>query len=95
MATSTLAIAEIEKAVVGRFAQIAEVSSIYHDEITFWVFTSDEKYDDSLMDALISQEEAILDLYAGLEIVFQYVPLILCNGPQEIVSHAAHLIFAR
>jgi hypothetical protein len=87
----------VETATREKFAQVAAVNAIYQDElddeIVIWVFIGNEKYDDALMDTLLSLEESVLDAFPDARISFSYVPSILCNEPREVVGSTARLIF--
>ncbi len=81
------------------FISIPEVAAIYQDELEdetlFWVFINNEKYDDELMELLISREEVLMDKHTEAHIWVRYVPLVLCHDPREVVGNTARLIFAR
>jgi hypothetical protein len=81
------------------FAQMRAVEAIYQDDIEsvvlFWIFTSNEKYDDALMDQLLSRENRILDTYPGTSIAFRYLPSAACQNHREVVGNTATLIFKR
>lgn len=91
----------LEENVLELFAQITAVEAIYKEiserAIIFFVFTSNEKYDDQLMDDLLSIEGSLLDQYhyPGWDIIFRYIPAILCDNMNEITSKNATLIFER
>jgi len=50
----------IVDAVIEKFRGIPEVQEIYQeidgDTLVYWVFSSEEKYDDALLDRMIEQE---------------------------------------
>ena len=90
---------KISNRVAKSFSEIPEVSVIYQDisgnELTYWVFINNEKYDDQLMDKLIDIELEILDSYSQPSILFRYVPLVLCDDPHQVAGGTAQLIFQR
>lgn len=81
------------------FTSIPEVDAIYQDEpedeTLFWVFINNEKYDDDLMELLISREEVLMDKHPESHIWVRYIPLVLCHDPREVVGNTARLVFAR
>jgi hypothetical protein len=85
--------------VAQRFQAIPEVKSIFEGLVngakTFWIITSNETYDDMLMDRLLSLEEQTLDSYPGAKLSFEYIPAILIGSPEEKVSASATSIFER
>jgi hypothetical protein len=89
----------MDQAVQERFSRIPQVQAIYRTfdggAITFWLFTSNEAYDDGLMDTLLSLEEDLLDSYPEPAISFRYVPSVLCPSPLELVGARAVSIFQR
>ncbi len=89
----------LEQAVRELFSSIPQVVRIYQDEqgdeILFWIFTNNEKYDDELMELLISREEALMDTHPQADIWIRYIPLVLCDNPREVVGDTARLIFER
>jgi hypothetical protein len=89
----------VEQSVAERFSQIAAVVAIYrtihHGAITFWIYTSNETYDDELMRTLLAQEETILDRYQEATIRFRYIPFVLSPSPEELVGSHGVLIYQR
>ncbi len=81
------------------FTSIPEVEAIYQDklegETLFWVFINNEKYDDDLMELLISREEVLMDKHPVSHIWVRYIPLVLCYDPKEVVGNTARLVFTR
>jgi len=89
----------LQRVAVELFEQIKAVSAIYQDEqeneTILWVFTDNEKYDDELMDLLISQEEKLLDTFPESSILVRFVPSVLCQDHREVVGYSAQLILER
>lgn len=85
--------------VAGLFGQISDVSAVYQapltDGILVWVFTDNPKYDDALMDRLLSIEDTILDSLPGIDISFRYVPSAFTDDNREVVGNSARLILER
>jgi len=79
--------------VVNGFRWIPQVGAIYCSELQFWVFTTNDIYDDALMDKLIEAEEAVLEDYELL--TFNYPPLVIVANPHEIMPDDAVLIFEK
>lgn len=78
------------------FSDIEEVDSIYvdgvQDEVIVTVLLSNQKYDDSLMDALLDRELNILCKFQDLVPDFRYVPL-LNRERDECVTENARLVY--
>ena len=99
-ATSTLRIDTYEtlrQTVIENFKSMPEVQFIYQDiadnNLTFWIFTNEQHYDDALMDRLIVQEQEILDLYPGTPLMFEYIPWIFCPNPADVIGNTAKQIY--
>ncbi len=95
---------QIDHIVVDRFQKISEVEEIYrcdhqYSEITYYVFTSNLTYDDSLMDRLIDQEVIILNKLSAADqhkdITFRYVPLVIAPVPRHATGYGARGLYAR
>lgn len=88
-------------AAIGRlFSSIPKVVSIYqdlkdNDDLVFWVFTSNERYDDELLDRLITLEMEIMRKYPLLQFVFWYVPAPYFGNEKSVVGDTAQVIFTR
>lgn len=90
---------EIREDVQMAFSHIPEVSSIFaqfgDNSARFWIFTSENEYDDELMNTLITEELRIAEMFPDNLTEFEYVPLVLCGTPNQIVPRNAQLIFER
>lgn len=88
-----------DKVVIGRFSHIAAVKSIYrvtHEPtVIYFIFTSNIKYDDHLMDTLLSIEGILLDQYQypGWHLSFRYIPTVLLTNINEIIPADAIMVF--
>lgn len=82
-----------------RFQTVSAVASMYHVQRghghCFYVFTSNERYDDALMDALLDYESDVRDAYDFYWVEFRYVPLVLINAISDIIPSSARLMFER
>lgn len=78
--------------------EITDVQSIYTDEYLsrkrFLILTSNEKYDDTLMDQLLSVERELRISHAETATSFVYIPKLL-ESPDEIVPRDSKLIYER
>lgn len=90
--------AELELEVAKRFKDVPEVQSIYTDIYVnrrrFLILTSNEKYDDALMDQLLSIEHDLRLSRAEAVASFVYIPKRL-ESADEIVSRDSKLIYER
>jgi len=88
----------LELDVVKLFKEITDVQSIYTDEYLnrkrFLILTSNEKYDDTLMDQLLSVERELRLSHAEIAASFVYVPK-LWESADEIVPRDSKLIYER
>ena len=91
--------ARLEQMAVDKFSTIPEVEAVYRDKVnnrlSFWVFTSNDRYDDALMDMLITKEEEILDTYPQFVTSISFPPSVLCADHREVVGGTATVIFER
>jgi len=87
-----------ELEVVKRFKDIPEVELIYVDMYLenhrFQIFTSNNKYDDELMDKLLEIEFELKSLERDLPFRFEYIPRIYGNI-NEITRSGSKLIYKR
>jgi hypothetical protein len=88
----------LELDVVKLFKKIPDVQSIYTDEYVnrkrFLILTSNEKYDDPLMDQLLSLERELRLSHDEIAISFVYIPKLLDSG-DEIIPRDSKLIYER
>ena len=88
----------LELEVVKQFKTLTEVQSIYTDRYLdrkqFLVFTSNERYDDLLMDRLLLIERGLRLSHRKLPASYVYIPR-LYQSPREIVPHESKLIYER
>ena len=98
-ADTGLPIDAITQMAVEKFSKIPEVEAIYrgiaNNRLSFWVFTSNDRYDDALMDILITREEEILDTYPQFVTSVSFPPSVLCEDHREVVGDTATPIFER
>jgi hypothetical protein len=89
---------ELELDVIRKYMLIPQVMLIYTDEYQerkrFLIFTSNNKYDDSLMEILLSNEYEIRLAFASIPASFEYIPR-LADVTNEIVPQDAKLIYKR
>jgi hypothetical protein len=89
---------ELELDVIRKYMLIPQVMLIYTDEYQerkrFLIFTSNNKYDDSLMEILLSNEYEIRVAFASIPASFEYIPR-LADVTNEIVPQDAKLIYKR
>ena len=88
----------IERKVIGVFEGIEQVFSIYTDEYLqrkrFLILTTNEKYDDELMNRLLVAERDIRLKFKDVPLSFEYIPrLIECLG--QISNPDVRLIWSR
>ena len=80
------------------FKEIPDVQSIYTDEYLnrkrFLILTSNEKYDDTLMDQLLSVERELRLSHAETATSFVYIPKLV-ESADEIVPGDSKLIYER
>lgn len=85
--------------VLSEFAQLHEVSLIYQEdneqEVTFYIFTNNDKYDDGLLDQLLEHEVRIIGSYPKISVSFRYIALVLCDSPHDVVAATAKMIYKR
>jgi len=88
----------LELNVAKLFKEITDVQSIYTDEYLnrkrFLILTSNEKYDDALMDRLLSVEQELHVSYTEVPASFVYIPKLL-ESVDEIVRRDSKLIYER
>jgi hypothetical protein len=89
---------ELELEVVKHFKDVPEVQSVYTDiylnRKRFLILTSNEKYDDALMDQLLSIEQDLRLSRAETAASFVYIPNRL-ESVDEIVSRDSKLVYER
>jgi len=88
----------LELMVVKEFKEVGEVLTIYRDEyrdeIRFTISTSNETYDDELMNRLLEIEYNIRLIFHDSPIYFQYIPA-LYDSIEEILPGQTRLIYTR
>lgn len=88
----------LELDVAKLFKEIPDVQSIYTDEYLnrkrFLILTSNEKYDDTLMDQVLSVERELRLSHAETATSFVYIPKLL-ESADEIVPRDSKLIYER
>lgn len=89
---------ELELELVKRFKEVPEVQSIhadkYLDRKRFLILTSNEQYDNALMDQLLSIEQELRTSHAETVASFVYIPKLM-ESTDEIVSRDSKLIYER
>ncbi len=94
---------QIDHLVIERFQKVAEVEEIYRRDhqygaITYYIFTSNLAYDDTLMDHLIDQEIIILTRLSAdqnQDITFRYVPFVIAPVPRRATGYSAQGLYTR
>lgn len=88
----------VERKVIDTFERIEQVFSIYTDEYLqrkrFLILTTNEKYDDDLMDRLLIAERDIRLQFKDIPISFEYIPKLVEALSQVLNPHAG-LIWSR
>lgn len=88
----------LESEVAKKFKDVPEVEAIYIDlyldSRRFQILTSNRKYDDQLMDKLLTIEYEMKIAYRDITTSFEYIPRIYENT-NEIVSSKSKLIYKR
>lgn len=88
----------IERKVIGIFEGIEQVFSIYTDEYLqrkrFLVLTTNEKYDDELMNRLLIAERDIRLQFKDVPLSFEYIPKLL-EPLGQVLNPNARLIWSR
>lgn len=89
---------ELELDVIRQYLLVPQVMLIYTDEYQerkrFLIFTSNNTYDDSMMDILLSIEHSIRLAFTSIPASFEYIPH-LADVTNEIVPQDAKLIYQR
>jgi len=89
---------ELESEVAKKFKDVPEVEAIYVDlyldSRRFQILTSNSRYDDELMDKLLTIEYDMKIAYRDITTSFEYIPRIYENT-NEIVSSRSKLIYRR
>jgi len=89
---------ELESEVAKKFKDVPEVEAIYVDlyldSRRFQILTSNSKYDDELMEKLLTIEYEMKIAYRDITTSFEYIPRIYENT-NEIVSSRSKLIYRR
>ena len=90
---------KIDALVAAHFSLIPEVKYVYRendgDIARYFVFTSNDVYDDALMERLLNREIGIIHATPDLLADFQYIPHGLYSIAADAVSSAAEIIFER
>lgn len=84
----------LEQTVRELFAPIPEVQAVYACGGNLWVFISGDRYDDGLMERLIAQEEALIDMHPEVALWIRFIPLALCDDPHEVTGDAQTIYLA-
>jgi len=88
----------IERKVIGIFERIEQVFSIYTDEYLrrkrFLILTTNEKYDDKLMDHLLISERDIRLQFKNTPLSFEYIPR-LTESLDQVFNPDVKLIWSR
>jgi hypothetical protein len=88
----------IERRVIGVFEGIEQVFSIYTDEYLgrkrFLVLTTNEKYDDELMNRLLVAERDIRLQFKDAPLSFEYIPKLL-DALGQVLNPNVRLIWSR
>ena len=89
---------ELELHVIRQYLLVPQVMRIYTDEYQqrkrFLIFTSNNTYDDSLMEFLLSIEHSIRLAFTSIPASFEYIPH-LADVTNEIVPRVTKLIYQR
>ena len=90
---------ELSNFIADLFSEAPEVSFIYlsdiGDYISVWVFTSNKRYDDALMDELLDCEIFIMKEFPQEKFDIRYVPLVMIDTPDDVVGSPAVEIYRR
>jgi len=88
----------IERRVIGVFGGIEQVFSIYTDEYLerkrFLILTTNEKYDDELMNRLLIAERDIRLQFEDVPLSFEYIPKLL-DALGQVLNPNVRLIWSR
>jgi len=88
----------IERKVIGTFEGIGQVFSIYTDEYLqrkrFLILTTNENYDDELMDRLLISERDIRLQFKNTPLSFEYIPKLL-DALGQVLNPNVRLIWSR
>lgn len=88
----------IERRVIGVFGGIEQVFSIYTDEYLerkrFLILTTNEKYDDELMNRLLIAERDIRLQFKDVPLSFEYIPKLL-DALGQVLNPNVKLIWSR
>jgi len=88
----------IERKVIGTFEGIGQVFSIYTDEYLqrkrFLILTTNEKYDDELMDRLLVAERDVRLQFKDVPLSFEYIPRLI-ESLDQIFNPNVRLIWSR
>ncbi len=88
----------IERKIIGTFEGIGQVFSIYADEYLqrkrFLILTTNEKYDDELMDRLLVAEREVRLQFKDVPLSFEYIPRLI-ESLDQIFNPNVRLIWSR
>jgi len=88
----------IERKIIGTFEGIGQVFSIYTDEYLqrkrFLILTTNEKYDDELMDRLLVAERDVRLQFKDVPLSFEYIPRLI-ESLDQIFNPNVRLIWSR
>jgi|SRR5579859_2250265 len=81
------------------YQHIPEVEHVYlkidGDTLFYRVFSSEEKYNDALLDRMIDHKMAVMNTFHRAHFDFHHVPLVSCPDPQECIPKGAYPIYHR
>lgn len=88
----------IERKIIGTFEGIGQVFSIHTDEYLqrkrFLILTTNEKYDDELMDRLLVAERDVRLQFKDVPLSFEYIPRLI-ESLDQIFNPNVRLIWSR
>ena len=88
----------VERRVIGIFEEIKQVFSIYTDEYLqrkrFLILTTNEKYDDELMERLLISERHVRLQFKDIPLSFEYIPKLF-EALGQVLNPNTKLIWSR
>jgi len=88
----------VERRVIGIFEEIRQVFSIYTDEYLqrkrFLILTTNEKYDDELMERLLISERHVRLQFKDIPLSFEYIPKLF-EALGQVLNPNTKLIWSR
>ncbi|MBK8030903.1 MAG: hypothetical protein IPK17_15700 [Chloroflexi bacterium] len=89
----------LTRAAIEQFSSNPKVAAIYaaidNSSVQFYVFTSNEVYDDELLDSLIEIESRLMDMFPNIDQSFRFVASILVTAHREVTGNDAFMLFQR